>query len=362
MTDLNVLVVGLGQMGLSHARGYDAIDGWNICGLVVRDVSRHAFIKEQFPKAELFSDFEEALRKTRPDAVSINTYPDSHAELAIRSIEAGAHVFVEKPLSNTVESARAVVAAARKYGRKLVVGYILNHHPSWVRFVELTQGLGRPLVMRMNLLQQSSGSAWNSHKKMLAAGLQPIVDCGIHYVDVMCQMVDQRPIKVNAMSARLSDEVDTPNYGQLQLEFEDGSIGWYEAGYGPSISETAFFVKDVFGPNGSVSIVNKNVAVNAESDISASADINSHTQANFLRVHHAALDEKGAFARDDEWVQVEDEPDHDELCKREQEFFLKAILEDIDLDRHMEMAITSLEIVIAADKSSETGMPVSLPQ
>ena len=62
------------------------------------------------------------------------------------------------------------------------------------------------------------------------------------------------------------------NYGHLQVVFEDGSIGWYESGWGPMISETAFFVKDVFGPKGSVSIVEpKN-----SNDITSS-DIDSHT-------------------------------------------------------------------------------------
>ena len=45
------------------------------------------------------------------------------------------------------------------------------------------------------------------------------------------------------------------NYGHLEVAFDDGSVGWYEAGWGPMISETAFFVKDVIGPKGSVSIV-----------------------------------------------------------------------------------------------------------
>ena len=44
------------------------------------------------------------------------------------------------------------------------------------------------------------------------------------------------------------------NYGQLQVTFEDGSVGWYEAGWGPMMSETAFFVKDVIGPRGCVSL------------------------------------------------------------------------------------------------------------
>ncbi len=53
--------------------------------------------------------------------------------MPIAAMEAGADVFVEKPLATTVADAERVVAAARKHGRKLVIGYILRHHPSWVR-------------------------------------------------------------------------------------------------------------------------------------------------------------------------------------------------------------------------------------
>ena len=79
---------------------------------------------------------------------------------AVMAFDAGAHVFLEKPLAETVEEAERVVAKARETGRKLVAGYILRHHPSWQKFVDIARTLGTPLVMRMNLNQQSSGETW----------------------------------------------------------------------------------------------------------------------------------------------------------------------------------------------------------
>ena len=76
---------------------------------------------------------------------------------ALRAIEAGAHVFIEKPLAETVEAAQAVVDAAVQHRKELVVGYILRVHPSWTKFIEIARTLGKPLVMRMNLNQQSVG-------------------------------------------------------------------------------------------------------------------------------------------------------------------------------------------------------------
>ena len=105
---------------------------------------------------------------------------------------------------------------------------------------------------------------WTVHRNLMKS-LSPIVDCGVHYIDVMCQMTRSKPMQVSAIGARLTEEIPEGNYnyGQLQIRFEDGSVGWYEAGWGPMISETAFFVKDVIGPKGSVSIVAKDAGGNA---------------------------------------------------------------------------------------------------
>jgi predicted dehydrogenase len=245
-------------MGTSHARAYHALsDDFEIVGLVSRGpASRRSLAAEFSNRYPEFDDYADALAKTRPDAVCISTYTETHADYAVAAFLAGAHVFLEKPIASNIADAERVVAAAKKARRKLVIGYILQVHPSWTRFTELARTLGKPLVMRMNLNQQSSGSHWDTHKKLLQS-TSPLVDCGVHYVDVMCRMTGARPVRVNGLRARLTDEIspDQVNYGHLQVTFSDGSVGWYEAGWGPMVSETAFFVKDVFGPKGSVSIV-----------------------------------------------------------------------------------------------------------
>jgi predicted dehydrogenase len=343
-------------MGAAHAKAYHTIDGFKICGIVSRGESKEILNEKLGGGYALFDDYETALEKTRPDAVSISTWPDTHEEMAIHAFENGCHVFIEKPLADSVEGAERVVKAANKAGKKLVIGYILRHHPSWERFIAVAQTLGKPLVMRMNLNQQSSGSMWTLHRNLMKS-LSPIVDCGVHYIDVMCQMVRSRPVQVSAIGAKLTNEIPTDNYnyGQLQIRFEDGSVGWYEAGWGPMMSETAFFVKDVVGPKGSVSIVAKDAGSTGKSD-----SIESHSKTESLRVHYAELDKNEKFAKEDEWINLKDEPDHQELCNREQRYFLKAIRENVDLSEHMQDAVNSLRIAFACDKSVKTGQIVKL--
>ncbi|MDP4284038.1 MAG: Gfo/Idh/MocA family oxidoreductase [Bacteroidota bacterium] len=353
---LRILVVGCGNMGSSHAMAYHTIDGFEICGLVSRGKSKEKLNARFDNKYELFSDIDEAIKASHPDALCISTYPDTHEAFAMKAFENGCHVFIEKPLADSVEGSERIAAAAKKANKKLVVGYILRHHPSWERFVELTGELGKPLVMRMNLNQQSDGDMWTLHRNLMNS-LSPIVDCGVHYIDVMCQMTRSRPTQVYAIGARLTEDIPAGNYnyGQLQIRFEDGSVGWYEAGWGPMISETAFFVKDVIGPKGSVSIVAKEAGGSGKS-----SSIEAHTKTESLRFHHADLDVNGKFAKEDTWINLEDEPDHQELCNREQRYFLKSIIEDIDLSSHAEDAVNSLRIAFACDESVRTGKVVPL--
>ncbi|MGV8880408.1 MAG: Gfo/Idh/MocA family protein [Sphingobacteriaceae bacterium] len=353
---LRVLVVGCGNMGGAHALSYHTLPGFEICGLVSTGKSNVLLNEKLGGGYALFTDFEKALKQTKPDAVCIATYPDTHEDYAIKAFEAGCHVFLEKPMADSVAGAERVAEVSLKTGKKLVVGYILRYHPSWERFIDLSQQLGKPLVMRMNLNQQSHGQKWNVHRNLMKS-LSPIVDCGVHYIDVMCQMTRSKPTHVSAIGARLTAEIPAGNYnyGQLQIRFEDGSVGWYEAGWGPMISETAFFVKDVIGPNGSVSIVAKQASDTGNSD-----SVARHTQTSSLRVHHAGLDAAGEFKQADTWIDLEDEPDHQELCNREQRFFLKAIKENLDLSDLTAYALNSLRVAFACDESVKSGQGVKL--
>jgi len=352
---VRVLLAGAGHMGRSHGRAYHAINGFELVGVVTRGQSGVTLAKE-LGGVPHFTDFEQGLARTEPDAVGIASFTETHVPFTTAALQAGCHVFVEKPLATAVEEAEALVALAADADRALVVGYILRHHPSWQTFVELARGLGKPLVMRMNLNQQSSGPEWATHQAIMAT-TSPLVDCGVHYVDVMSQMTEARATAVRAIGARLSDDLPDAmyNYGQLQVEFDDGSVGWYESGWGPMMSETAFFVKDVVGPAGAVSIVS-----GLDEGGGDSSDVNAHTKTNLIRHHHGELDATGGLARADEMITTTDEPDHDDLCRREQEWFLAAIRGEVDVAQHLADVVDSLRIVLAADESIRTGQVTAL--
>ena len=350
MKKIRVIVIGCGNMGASHARAYSRNREFELAGLVDRSRPVAERLSKEFGDIPLYASFDEALASAKPDAVAICTYPETHHEFTRKALYAGLHVFVEKPLAGSVEEAEDIVRTSGETGRAVVVGYILRHHPAWQKFIEEARQLGKPLVMRMNLNQQSSGKEWEVHKNLMRS-MSPIVDCGVHYVDVMCQMTRSKPVRVQAIGARLSEEISSTmyNYGQLQVVFADGSVGWYEAGWGPMMSETAFFVKDVVGPRGCVSIAEHYAEAGG-----GSAAIDSHTRTSSLLRHDAAT---MANVR----IDTSDEPDHQELCNREQAYFLRAIRENLDLGDHLADAVNSLRIVLAADQSVRTGNVIHLP-
>ena len=136
----------MGHMGISHAKAYDQQAGYEVLGLVNRSEPELPDALARYP---LFSDFKSAFDELKPALASISTYSDSHADYAIHAMEAGAHVFIEKPLATTVADAQRVVDCAKANGRKLVVGYILRHHPSWIKLIEEARKLGGPYVLSL---------------------------------------------------------------------------------------------------------------------------------------------------------------------------------------------------------------------
>ena len=354
---ISVLVVGAGNMGRSHALAYASIPEFEIAAICTRSPESRAKLMPELPEgtAEV-NHYQSALQELKPDAVCISTYPDTHYPFAKLALEAGCHVFTEKPLAESAEQCKELVELSRSKGKALVVGYILRQHPSWIKFVEVAKTLGSPLVMRMNLNQQSYGKNWETHKSLLSS-ISPVVDCGVHYVDVMCQMTESKPVRVSGIGAQLTDELpkDKINYGHLQVTFEDGSVGWYEAGWGPMMSETAFFVKDVVGPFGSASIVAAEAGSRGKS-----SDVDAHCQTERILLHRSEKNESGELVAKDEFIDLDDEPDHDELCRREQLFFLDGITGKADLTEHQNSAIRASEIVLAADHSFRTGQMIQL--
>jgi predicted dehydrogenase len=135
---LRIGVAGLGYWGPNLARNFAAIAGCELAWCCDGDAAARERAGTRFPSASLAADLDELLEDPALDAVALATPVPSHAELAVRVLEAGKHCFVEKPLAQSVSDAERVLAAAQASGRVLMVGHLLEYHPGVQKLKELT--------------------------------------------------------------------------------------------------------------------------------------------------------------------------------------------------------------------------------
>ncbi|MBC7723759.1 MAG: Gfo/Idh/MocA family oxidoreductase, partial [Burkholderiaceae bacterium] len=124
MSRLRVAMIGAGSIAAKHLRAY--ADNPVVDLVAVHDINfgRAAERAEEFGATHAYRTLAEVLDNPEIDAVSVCTWNDSHAELAIASLDAGKHVLLEKPLSKTVAEAEAIAAAVARSGRHLQVGFV----------------------------------------------------------------------------------------------------------------------------------------------------------------------------------------------------------------------------------------------
>ena len=130
MTDLvRVGVVGLGYWGPNLARNFHAIDGVELAWCCDARPEARERLAATYRATRFTAELDDLLGDDELDAIVVSTPVPTHAELAVRVLEAGKHCFVEKPLAQSVAGAERAVAAALKSGRVLMVGHLLEYHP-----------------------------------------------------------------------------------------------------------------------------------------------------------------------------------------------------------------------------------------
>jgi predicted dehydrogenase len=188
---LRVGVVGLGYWGPNLARNFAAIAGCELAYCCDASEAARARVAPMFPGTRLAADLDELLADPALDAVALATPVPTHADLAVRVLEAGKHCFVEKPLAQSVEDAQRAVAAADATGRMLMVGHLLEYHPGVRKLKELadTGELGDEIYYiygnRLNLgkLRADENALWS---------------LGAHDVSVVLYLAGEEPSEVAA--------------------------------------------------------------------------------------------------------------------------------------------------------------------
>jgi predicted dehydrogenase len=194
----------------------------------------------------------EAILDDRAVEAIVNTTPnDVHLETTRAAAAAGKHVFLDKPIANSIADARAITAACRKAGVVLALGYQRRRESPfrWIRRQIDDGAFGKLVNAEANISRDRLGkfdlTSWRYTAKGMPGGV--MLQIGIHYTDVLEYLLG--PIKaVNARLAQLVLPGDNPDVASLVLEHENGALATLNASYA---SASEYYLVNVYGKEAS---------------------------------------------------------------------------------------------------------------
>ncbi|KIL49853.1 Gfo/Idh/MocA family protein [Jeotgalibacillus soli] len=229
MEPLKIGMIGLGNISTYHLQPYMAHPHVRVTAFCDLNQSRLEEKGLKFGVSELYTDYRELLEKSDVDAVSICTWNNSHAEIAIAALEAGKHVLVEKPLSMNVEEAEAIEEAVRRTGKLLQVGFVRRYGDNTAILKTFLDAgdLGEIYYAKASCIRRlGNPGGWFADKSRSGGG--PLIDLGVHMIDV-CWYLMGRPKPVSVTGSV---------YHRLGNRSNIKNLSFYQAAdYDPTINE-----------------------------------------------------------------------------------------------------------------------------
>jgi predicted dehydrogenase len=207
MEKIRAAVVGVGYLGRFHAQKYAQLPECKLIGVADIQAETAARIGAEV-QAPTFHDFRELLGKV--DAVSVVTPTPGHYEIARAFLEHGAHVLVEKPITETISQAQELIAVARKVGRVVQVGHLERFNPAIMAAEPVLQNPGWIECQRMAPYRERG------------TDVNVVLDLMIHDIDLVQMIVGGELSSIDAIGTPVfSEEIDIAN---ARLKFDGGCV------------------------------------------------------------------------------------------------------------------------------------------
>lgn len=204
---IKVAVCGVGHLGKWHAELYQKVSSAELVGVYDLDAEKRDSLAESL-QCRAFKSYEEMLEHA--DAINIVTTTVTHYNLAKQALLAGKHLFIEKPLTHTVEQAKELIALAKEKGLLIQVGHIERFNAAMLALEDVEI---KPVFIEAHRL-----ASFNPRGTDVAV----ILDLMIHDLDLILHLVKSKPIKVDASGVGVvSKNVDIAN---ARIEFENGCV------------------------------------------------------------------------------------------------------------------------------------------
>jgi UDP-N-acetylglucosamine 3-dehydrogenase len=221
MRKLRVSVIGCGSWGRNHARVYKELDNASLISVVDMNENTAREIGERYG-VEWLMEAEKAFESSEIDAVSICTPTVTHAELALRAIQSGKHVLVEKPMTNTVDEAEELIRAARRKGVHLAVGFIERFNPAVSEAVKIVSSgeIGDIILAHARRV---------SRRPLRIGDVGVIKDLGIHDIDVISQLFGNDLEEVYAVAGSIAHKFE--DYANILLRYKGNRNAFVETNW-----------------------------------------------------------------------------------------------------------------------------------
>jgi predicted dehydrogenase len=207
MNPLRVGVIGVGHLGSLHAKMYTQIPTVQCIGVYDVDSVRAKKIAAEY-KTKAFTELDDLLAQV--EAVSVATVTQSHCDVAMHVIQRGIHLLIEKPITATIEQARAVTERAEIKGLKLQVGHIERFNPAILAL--------EPYDLRPMFIESHRLAQFNPRGSDVAV----VLDLMIHDIDLILSLVKSKVTRIDANG--ISVISDTPDIANARLQFENGCV------------------------------------------------------------------------------------------------------------------------------------------
>ncbi|MCB9188007.1 MAG: Gfo/Idh/MocA family oxidoreductase [Flavobacteriales bacterium] len=228
---LKIGVIGAGHLGKIHIRILKAAEFAELIGFYdVSEEVRKAVSEEYGVQA--FDDLDELIRKV--DAVDIVTPTISHFEIAQMAMRNFKHVFVEKPLTETLEESRKLIELCIEANVKVQVGHVERFNPA---FTSVIEDLNDPMFIETHRLAQFNPRGTD---------VSVVLDLMIHDIDVILSVVNSNVKNISASGVAVVS--DTPDIANARIEFDNGCVANITASRMSmkNMRKARFFQKDAY--------------------------------------------------------------------------------------------------------------------
>lgn len=224
-------VLGAGHLGKIHLRLLNQSDKYELIGFYDPNNENSKNVTEEYGYKH-FDSIDELINAV--DVIDIVTPTISHFDVAKQTIEAGKHVFIEKPITNTFEEANELIQLLKKHNVKGQVGHVERFNPA---FISVKEKIKEPMFIEAHRLSEFNPRGTD---------VPVVLDLMIHDIDIILSIVNS-DVK-NIHSSGVSVISETPDIANVRLEFENGCVANLTASRisMKNMRKTRIFQKDAY--------------------------------------------------------------------------------------------------------------------